>query len=273
MRRLGGGYLATGTRYGARIDFGEAEPAGAEPEDRDLHGLLLNAGIHHDRFEVFRNLSTVGRSEDINLGWEVDAAAGILASCHDVESNVWISEIEAKKNWLPTPHLLAGFSMTAETLHGWEGWRDAAARARGTLHYTGITNRVFAAACTYDCITAGTPERWLTIGASDGLRGYGNHLLTGNQRWIVQIEDRVFTGIRLWGLVQLGGIVYIDTGALRKIDTGSWSRIFADIGAGLRFGNLKSSSGRIILCTIACPFRKEERDAPYRLFIGTEISF
>ncbi len=271
--RLGAGYLATRTRYGARIDFGEPRPVGSAPEDRDLHGLLLTAGICQDRFEVFRNLSTVGRSEDVNLGWEAEAAAGILAPYRELDPAAWIGELQAEKNWLPAPGLLAGLRVAAETLHGRDGWRDAAARARGTLYCTGLRNRVIAATCAFDQITACTPERWLTVGASDGLRGYGNHLLTGDRRWIVQVEDRSFTDIRLWGLVQLGGILYLDAGALRMIDSGRWSRLFADIGAGLRLGNLKSSAGRVILCTVAAPLLKEAGDAPYRLFIGTEVSF
>ena len=60
----------------------------------------------------------------------------------------------------------------------------------------------------------------------------GNHLLLGDRRWMTSLEERVNTPYDWLGILRLGFVAYADAGAIRRTDTGRWSRTYADVGGG-----------------------------------------
>ena len=75
------------------------------------------------------------------------------------------------------------------------------------------------------------------------------------------------------GLFQAGFVAYADGGAIRRADTGRWSRTYANVGAGLRFGVLKSGRGNLILVSVAMPIVREPGIDRLLLVLGNSVGF
>jgi maltoporin len=65
---------------------------------------------------------------------------------------------------------------------------------------------------------------------------------------------------------------YADAGAVRKAD-GRFTKTYADVGAGLRFGNLKSTFGPVLTISVAVPLVKEPGVDNYQVVVGNVIRF
>jgi hypothetical protein len=85
---------------------------------------------------------------------------------------------------------------------------------------------------------------------------------------LLTAEDRVITPWRLWGIAQVGFVLYGDAGSIAT-PAGGWTRTYADLGAGLRFGNLKGTTSRVISLSISVPLVREAGVDRYQIVAGT----
>lgn len=90
---------------------------------------------------------------------------------------------------------------------------------------------------------------------------------------MASLEERINTSYDRLGILRLGFVVYADAGAIRRADTGAWSRTYADVGGRLRFGNLKSSTGRVFLLTVAYPLVREPGTEHHQFIITDVVKF
>jgi len=111
--------------------------------------------------------------------------------------------------------------------------RDAQVTGHLTLYATGLRTRRSPSTSTAPSAAIST-RRVSSIRRRRGLRGYPNHYRAGESRWLLAVEDRVITPWRLWGIAQVGFVVYADAGAAAPAD--GWTRTYADLGAGCASG-------------------------------------
>jgi len=242
-------------------------------EDRRLRGIFLHWGVAQDRFETFENIMVMGRTEDVNLGWDLDVGLGWVHSSFGEASDAPVGELDLEKAWrLGSSNLLALSSWVQARREG-GAFRDSWTSTRLTLYHVSLPRQTLAASAAVDGGTRLAPENWLYLGAADGMRGYANRVLAGDRRWTVSIEDRIITSKTLWGIAQVGFVAYADAGAIRRFDTGRWSRTYADAGLGLRFGNLKSSFGKVFSLTIAFPLVRDPGMDSYQIVFGNTFRF
>lgn len=97
----------------------------------------------------------------------------------------------------------------------------------------------------------------LLLGAGNGLRGYKDRTFTGDQRLIINVEDRFHLFEDIFKLVSIGGAFFFDAGGTSDRGFGDLigDRFFADIGFGLRFALPRSSGGTVVRLDIAFPLR------------------
>ena len=276
----GGRVLRLGLEYRLeRAEYGEPlvspgapfEPVAAD--DRDLKGLLVHGHYLEDRHIRAVNLASIGVTEDINLGWDLRAAAGMYARALGGASDAPTGEAAVKKYWRPW----AGgtLKLTARAAGRYEDgvWEDSGYGAALLGFDQRFPRQTLAAGVAFDGAVHPAPESILYIGASDGLRGYVNDFAPGDRRWVASLEDRIVTDWILWGMAQVGFVVFADTGAVRRLETGRWSRTYADVGGGLRAGNLKSAFGHVVVATVAFPLVGGEGVNSFEVFVGNEIPF
>jgi len=271
--RLGVEYRLDRAGYGDPASTGEAGFEPPEADDRDLRGILLHASYLEDRHVRAANMASIGKTEDVNLGWDLRVAAGVYAEALGGDSDAFAGELAVRKYWKAARDDTVRFDGSASGRLERGDWEDSPYH----LALVGFDQRwphqTFAARAEFDGVVRPAPESILYIGASDGLRGYVNDFLPGDRRWVVSVEDRIVTDWVLWGMAQVGFVFFVDAGAVRRLETGRWSTTYADAGGGLRIGNLKSSFGQVVVGTIAFPLVKGEGVNDFEIFVGNEIPF
>ena len=255
--RSGLEYLATGCGYDSLTVFRPDMLPFPDMRERQLHGIISFWQFFQDAHIERCNINSVDVVEDFNLGWDAQVWLGhFLRSRGSLSLPIW-TEGSIEKGWAPAQ---SSFALAHVLWRG--GWEET-----GTQHMwyeSGVS--VFAQHLPLQtCMLAFQhiydrhpfPEDVLYLGGTDGLRGYMNHFRIGNERWMLTVEDRVFTPWDFWGIVELGFVSYLDAGGIRQLSTGRWSRSYASVGGGLRIGNLKSSIGRVVSLTVAAPIVRE----------------
>lgn len=259
--------------YGTAAVFRPGWLAPAPFPDRRLHGLAVTVEWTQDRYLAFENLRSVARTEDVNLGWTCKATAGIYAGGLGSDEPGPFLRLSADKAWKWSEE---GIFLAEARIQGRRSgrlWREGLLSASWTAYLPGPGRQTFAGRFSADLALRPPPEGWLYLGGEDGLRGYPNHYRAGDRRWVLSLEDRLVTDRRLWGLLQLGFVAYADAGAVRRLSGGSWSQTFADVGFGLRLGNLKSAFSNVLLVTIAFPLVDGPGVDDYQIVVGNVVRF
>jgi len=262
------------TAYGA---ITQNAPAGSllppTLTDRRLRGPGLTVATQEDAFEEFVNLLGMDNPEDYNLAWNGDMALGTYTRAWGSTMAAPFFMIEATKGWSNSGDNLSLFTAS------WSGRKPATGLENSLMSFSLVKyhklaeNQILAGLVAVDLARRPDPENWYYIGGDQGLRGYPNELHPGDARWLTSLDYRYLTEQRWWGLVRLGYSVFMDLGSVRRMDGEGWSRTYADVGFGLRLGNLKSSIGRVILLSVAVPVNREPYQNRWQFSIGNTVRF
>jgi hypothetical protein len=271
--RVGLEFRWSGAQYGPVTSVRPSPLAAPELEDRRFRGPVLLWSFVEDRFDTFRDLKTMGFTEDYNLGWQVKTGLGYFSRSLGSWEDATYLELEATKSWWVKDSTLFLLESKSRARNQSGGWHDAI-----TDTHLAVYNRSFPwqTLAGFAGVFGGTrpdPEDWVYLGGFDGLRGYPDHFRAGDRSWQASFEDRIITPWVLWGIAQIGFVAYVDAGAIRQFTDGRWSPVYADVGAGLRVGDLKSAFGKVWLLTIAAPLRREPGMDRYQFVFGNVIRF
>jgi len=81
----------------------------------------------------------------------------------------------------------------------------------------------------------------LSLGGTNGIRGYNKYFQTGDRKLVVNMEQRFYSGIKILS-VMLGAVVFMDMGQIWKDnDSIMFDHLYASGGFGLRLAFDKSS--------------------------------
>ncbi|WP_243301422.1 hypothetical protein [Geothrix oryzisoli] len=271
--RLGGGLDLRQSRYGPIQTLAAGSLPAPWLQDRLLRGLHGSWSLFEDRFRTFRDLAGMTHSEDYNLGWEANLSVGSYLRAMGSSVSAPFFRFSAAKGWTPGADSLLLLRAKGAARHETDGWQAASLNLSVTAYHQGFRSQTQAAYLQVDAVHRPEPESYLYLGGLEGLRGYGNHLLLGDRRWLASLEERLNTSYDWLGILRLGFVVYADGGAIHRSDTGRWSRTYADVGGGLRLGNLKSSVGRVFLLTIAYPLVRDPGTEHHQFVISDLVKF
>jgi len=271
--RLGGGLDLKQSRYGPIQTLAAGSLPSPVLRDRQLRGVHVTAGLFEDRYQAFVDLAGMTHPEDYNLGWDAQVSVGSYLKGLGSDVTSPFLRASAAKGWTPGAQSLLLLRAKGEARHESDGWQDVSLNLGFTAYHQGFRAQTQAAYVQLDVVHRPEPESYLYLGGMDGMRGYGNHLLLGDRRWMASLEERINTSYDWLGILRLGFVVYADGGAIRRTDTGRWSRTYVDVGGGLRLGNLKSSVGRVFLLTIAYPLVRDPGTEHHQFVISDVVKF
>ena len=242
------------------------------PVDRRQRTLFLRWSLLQDKYRGFRNLATVNRQEDLNLGWELASTLGW--SLPGAEAGGLLAGIAASKGWQPVDDSLLLARLEAKSLRTAGAWQDGLLSASLVSYIQGWPRQTLAARIGADAIWKPEFGELLYLGGEDGFRGYRNYLLAGDRRWLLTLEDRIFTDIVfLWGILQLGFVAYADVGSIHRVDGFGWTKPYGSFGGGFRIGDLKSSLGNVFYITLAVPLTRDPANDRYQLNLSSVMTF
>ncbi len=96
----------------------------------------------------------------------------------------------------------------------------------------------------------------ISLGENEGLRGYTFKSFTGENKILLNIEDRIFTPFN-YRLFAIGMAAFVDAGYVWSGDEHlRFSDVPISVGMGLRIGLKKAQSARVVRVDFAVPLRK-----------------
>lgn len=241
--------------------------------NRRLRGPALTLSTQEDAFESFQDLQGMDTPEDYNLAWTSEAEVGAYTKAWGSSMAAPFFRIQTTKGWSSSSENLTLLAASMQGRKPASGLEDGHL-AFSLVQYRKLTpNQILAGLVALNLALRPDPENWYYLGGDQGLRGFPNQLHPGDGRWRTSFEYRLLTEQRWWGLVRLGYSAFVDLGSVRRLDGQGWSRIYSDVGVGLRLGNLKSSVGRVILLSLAVPLNREPYQARWQFQVGNSMRF
>jgi len=256
--------IATSTERTRHVKFGllahraefrasPGQPTGAIPDSEQLGFLQLGGDWEELDFIKVRRIQKVTHDEDYNLGLGVFPAVAWAPHFHPLsytESQILPSIIARKGFTWSDQLLLLSSGYSSKYVNGGNGNRLASFDA--SYFVRGLKYQTLAFHTAWDLGWHLDPAAPLTLGEVNGLRGYGLSQFTGNRRFLFNIEDRIFIRDELWRLLDVGMVVFYDSG---YVWPSSSSVKLADlknsVGLGLRVAPSRSASNNPVRIDLA----------------------
>lgn len=247
------------------------------PTDKDLsYPFLLYESIE-DKFITSANLDQIHRTEDLNLGRSVVSrwgysstglggdqdrlvvAGGLRNTLMYRESNdLWLKRLlQHQFNWRG----FYNFDTSAT--------EDVILDYRLRFFHVRNPKRVFFASFNAVYTNNLNSNRQVVLGGDTGLRGYDRRFQTGDRRFLVSLEERMFTDLHILQLIRMGWAVFFDMGKAWTPgqDNGTGNDLLKDVGIGLRLSSSRADLGRVMHIDLAFPL--DHRDD--KSVAGTQI--
>ena len=267
-QRLGLEWQASGYKYNHIADSQTIILPNMKDQSRYNQGLIGFWQFFEDDYITRKNINYMNRTEDFNLGWDVQLRVGYFPTSLGSKRNSFYAESNVEKGFALDANSFFTANSSWQIISEKHGLNHVRSQANLCFYDQHLPRQTVMVAFQLIHNTNPYPEEVTYLGGIDGLRGYNNYFRIGKDRWMFTLEDRVYTSWNLLGLVEFGFVVFMDAGAVKDFYTDQWSKSFASVGAGLRIANLKSSFGRIFTVSVATPITGESGVSGLQFVLG-----
>lgn len=245
--------LATSTARTRRLSAGvmnhhadflplAATAPGTLPAREQFVFLQLGADWQELNFVKVRRVQKFTHDEDYNLGLSVLPSvswAPRLRPLNGAESQALPGLVVRKGFAWKNQLLMLRASYTTAFINGSNANRTAGGDA---LYFiTGLPRQTLAFHAAYDHGWRLDPSARLMLGESNGLRGYGLNQFSGVRRLLMNVEDRIFLYDECLRLIDIGAVVFYDTGWAWAAQTRTQlTDLHHSVGLGLRLAASRS---------------------------------
>lgn len=237
------------------------------PTDRRFNGPSLAMQWVEPDFVSSNYLDRFERIQDFNLGSETLAKMTIAPRAFSSNEDTLLFTVSQADGWRfsNSPHFLrakagimsravdSGFENTLATFD-MRYYKVTGPQYIGSQF---IGRHTLVGSLSVDVGNDFDRDRQLILGAVEGLRGYKANAFTGDNAVLLNLEDRAFFAEDMFKLISIGSAVFVDVGGVSEKGIGDAvnSRLYGDIGFGLRIGFGRSSGGSVVRIDIAFPVR------------------
>jgi outer membrane protein assembly factor BamA len=245
------------------------------PEDRTLAYPFVGIQILEDRFESTSNRDHIDRTEDFNLGSQVEARIGYATEDFGSDRESVIYALKASR----------GFgSMSKKSLlvsGSYSGRFDESEPVNQRLtfdarYYNQISDkRLFFMTLSGERGSDLDLDNMVELGGDTGLRGYPLRYQTGDSKVLFTIEERYFTDWYPFKLFRVGGAAFADIGRVwgenpAGDEPKGWLK---DVGIGLRLMPTRASGRDVIHIDLAFPLDGDPTIDSVQLLVESKRSF
>lgn len=245
------------------------------PENRNLSGYWLEYEFIQAEYKKLFNVNSFNRTEDFNLGWQLNARLGQYNQGLGADNNAVFWSVTAMKNW----QLAADLWLLADA--SWLQRQFDQPQFLASSHwqlikhlneYSSIVGKI-----TVDKGQNLFRDAPLYIGGDNDLRAYPVYFRSGESRTIATAEYRHYTDWSLWQLLDVAFAGYVDAGKIWDTDeqaanTSSGGALLG-IGAGVRLLSTHSSRGLMVHLDITKALTDDQNLGAAELRIMAKRSF
>ena len=250
-----------------KFDFSDsAKPPEQLPKDRKQVYPWVGYQSIEDKYMEFENLRNQGRTEDVYVGETYRMRLGLSSESLGASSEQLVFRGNYE-NVLKADSLRV-FDTTLTAEGSWDLDEDAFENlwvsAEAQYHRRQGDRWQLFGKLKLDYTRNLTVDRQLTLGGTNGLRGYEKHYQVGDRSFLFSVEERYYSDLHIFNLIRVGGAVFIDAGrAWYNDDTNpvfqsSNDGVLANFGIGLRLSSSRAEVGSVIHLDLAVPLNKDD---------------
>ncbi|MFI5363025.1 MAG: hypothetical protein ACHQ49_13725 [Elusimicrobiota bacterium] len=246
IQRIEGGWYDNREVFG-RTSESPATVPGTQPGNLNMSGPTIGYSWIQPRYVKEEYIDRMDRVEDFNLGNELRTRAGYMARDLGSDQDRLIFNV-ADQQGLGLGEgrfALASVAVSGRVFN--DHVENGLATANLNLYWK---NYLWGRSRTlvFHLETAQSRnldlENQIVLGGNTGLRGYKNDSFVGGRALLANVEDRFFFDHEYFHLVRFGGVVFAESGSVVPETSGfSPASFHSDLGAGIRAGSSRSSSG------------------------------
>ena len=250
-------------------------PTRTLPAERKLAYPWIAWERRQEKFRKDRNRDQIRRTEDLSLGWRMDAMLGLAIPSLGADRNAWIFSAAVEKGFDLTPRqtLLLSADVDGRVEHG--SGRDIRLSQSLRYYFRQSFHRLTFLSLESSVDVDPDADRQLLLGGDNGLRGYPLRYQGGEGYWLLTAEQRLYTNWYPFRLFNIGAAIFADAGAAWGDNPfGSKPQgLLRDVGFGLRLGNSRSALGQIIHVDFAFPLDGGDDISRFQFLVTTKKSF
>ncbi|WP_157976655.1 BamA/TamA family outer membrane protein [Parahaliea mediterranea] len=237
-------------------------PPAQLPEDRDYSYPYIGFQSVEDKFAELHNFDYLGRTEDVFVGerytWTLGYSAEGLGATRDQlafsggYSNTLLAD--DRQFWVVGSQLSGFFGVSDQELENF--WWEVETR----YQYKQSERWALFSGLRLDYTDGLTDDNQLTLGGSNGLRGYDLHYQVGDRSFVWNIEQRYYSDWHPFRLLRVGFAAFVDVGRAwyENRDNGSNGGVLANAGFGIRLNSSRAEKGSVIHIDFAFPFVRDD---------------
>ena len=221
----------------------DPDSVGAALRDRDIRAIGVTLDFVHERFSERLRIDRLADPEDFNLGSSWQLLLGYTSPRWGSQREGLHARLQVQEGLFGRERhfLLANLEGHGDYVAG--SWRDASA-ALYVRYYANLTRRqTLALHLRTDWTIDLAPQDLPTLGAHRGLRGFDAYRFWGERLLFGSLEDRLVFGEDLFGLVTVGGALFLDAGTTWMNGEATRARPRVAGGVGLRLQASRASGG------------------------------
>jgi hypothetical protein len=253
VQRVEAGWYANRAVYGQTSETPGTVP-GTQPADLNMSGPTLGYTWIHADYAKETYIDRMDRVEDFDLGNELRARTGYMARDLGSDQDRWIF------NFADQQGLRLGegrFALASAAFSG-RVFDDRLENGLATENLNFYwKNYIWTRTRTLVFHLEGAQgvnldlQNQLILGGNSGLRGYKNDAFVGGRSILMNLEDRFFFDGEYFHLVRFGGVMFVESGAVEPEGTAITGQFHSDVGAGIRAGSSRSTSGSVARLDLA----------------------
>lgn len=249
---------------------------GDVPASYDREYPWLEGEFFQNKFAAYRNLHLINRKENINLG---DSFSLRLGMGDDSEKNEegkllrfvghYASVIGISNEYLATIHT----SLDSHYFPDLNRYESSLFSVDAEYHHFINSKNRWYVQLQYDRAANLLPHELLTLGGSLDLRGYPLAFQSGEERYVLNIERRLYNPRDYFNLFYVGALAFIDVGKIPTFENLSDGKTLADIGLGLRIIPSKLGNPLVVHLDLARPMIDTEntKTSYFSVSVGTQF--
>jgi len=245
------------------------------PPDQTLVAPYLRYEVVQDNYEKYKNLDLIERPEYLVMGFTSSVQLGRSLASLGSTQELWLYTLTMGDGYR-TPR--GGILLTAVSSAGQTGYGPLDKQATGgsIKYYSRPDSRTLIfTSLSADILRDATSSTQLVLGGDTGLRGYPRNYQSGDNRVVLNIEDRVYTDWYPLQLFRVGGAVFYDLGRAwggpgSNTQNAGWLN---DVGFGLRILSARSAFGNVLHLDLAFPLNRNPNIKSVQFLVQTQLTF
>ena len=247
------------------------------PQDREQSYPFIGYQSIEDEFVELRNINYLGRTEDVYVGesyrWALGWSGEAIGASRDqlaLEGNYSNTlKVDDGQLWVVDTSLTGFWNIEEEDFENL--WWTTETR----YHLRQSEKWALFGALRVDYTDGLTLDNQLTLGGSNGLRGYDRNYQVGDRGYLFNIEQRYYSNWHPFRLLRVGYAAFIDVGRawFHGEDNGSNGDVLANAGVGLRLNSSRAEKGSVIHIDLAVPFMDDDDVDDYQFLIRVRDRF